>query len=75
MHPDQFRLAKPATNDAADDQTELGRLAERYHAALTDIANRIIPTFPAPPGDTFGPKVKLAVVQAMRDVARDALKG
>jgi hypothetical protein len=75
MHPDQFRLAKPATNDAADYQTELGRLASRYHDALTEIARRPIPTFPAPPGDTFGPKVKLADVQAMRDVAREALKG
>jgi hypothetical protein len=47
----------------------------RYREALTEIAQRPIPTFPAPPGDTFGPKVKLADVQAMRDVAREALKG
>jgi hypothetical protein len=47
----------------------------RYREALTEIAQRPIPTFPAPPGDTFGPKVKLADVQAMREVARDALKG
>ena len=46
MHPDQFRLAKPATNDAADDQTELGRLAERYHAALTEIAGMHHPDLP-----------------------------
>jgi hypothetical protein len=75
VHPDQFRLAKPATNDAADYQTDLARRASRYHDALTEIANSGIPSFPALPGDSFGPKVKLADVQAMRDVARDALKG
>jgi hypothetical protein len=63
------------SNDAADYQTDLARRASRYHDALTEIAQRPIPNFPAPPGDTFGPKVKLADVQAMRDVARDALKG
>jgi hypothetical protein len=75
LHPDQFRLAKPATNDAADYQTDLARRASRYHDALTEIAQRPIPNFPAPPGDSFGPKVKLADVQAMRQIAREALKG
>ncbi len=75
MHPDQFRLAKPTTNDAADYQTDLARRASRYHDALTEIANMLIPNWPATKGDSFGPKVKLADVQAMRQIAREALKG
>lgn len=69
MHPDALKVSL-----AADYQTELARRAARYHDALTEIANSGIPSFPAPPGDTFGPKVKLADVQAMRQVAREALK-
>ena len=75
MHPDQFRLAKPATNDAADYQTDLVRRASRYHDALTEMANTIIRSWPSPAGDAFGPRVKLEDALNLRQTARDALKG
>jgi hypothetical protein len=47
----------------------------RYRAALTEIANTIIRSWPPPTGDDFGPRVKLEDALNLRQVARDALKG